>query len=495
MYTKAYFSIFLFLFSGFIPAQELKSLIAKYSLDKNDKKDNSLKYGTTFGEDRFGNLNSACHIHGNNGSFLNLGTDKRLKPKEGSISLWVKVEHLMLKGKGVESNPIIFTRSHSGEDYNEAYYVGYEMKNKNIGCCVSLSKLEQVSVYSGKEFSLNYWHHLVVTYDYSYFCLYIDGALEAKMIKNFDTYFLERDSIIIGNRISEKNYRFLNAYIDDVEIHNKALSASEVIQLFNSANPNKTKILVKAIGMIFIALIFILGIIWLIKRRISLILKREREKNEIMNKFYEQDNKVLKAQMNPHFIFNSLNAVQQFIISNENEKAEKYLSKFAKLMRQLLESNTKEHITLKEEIELIEKYLEIEALRFKNIFKYEISLEDGLNPTAICIPHFLIQPLVENAIWHGLLPKNGDKHLLLSFRKINSSTLLCSIEDNGVGRKARNNENKEKTSFALQFIQQRLALMSKIKKSKYELKITDKLHNNQSLGTIVSITTPIYDTI
>lgn len=484
-------SILMF-FSVCLCGQSPDGLLAKFNLDKADiKNERAILYGTSFVEDRFGNSERACLIHGNFGSFINLGTGNSLKPKEGSVSMWIKVEHLMLKGKGVESNPIIYTRSHEGEDFNEAYYVGYEMKTKTIGCCVSLSEMQQVSVYSGKEFTLNTWHHLVITYDYNYFCLYIDGALEAKMIKNFDTRFRQGDSIIIGNRINKKNTRFLNACIDDIGLYNKVLSSSEVIQLFNAPNPNKSKIILNWVVGLLGSTVFILLMVWFFNKRVALVLTREREKNEMLNRSYEQDNKVLKAQMNPHFIFNSLNSIQQFIITKDNDKAELYLSKFAKLMRKLLESNVKESISLAEEIELIEKYLEIESLRFGNVFEYEISVEEGLIPAEIHIPHFLMQPVVENAIWHGLLPKTGPKQILLTFKKADSETLLCSVDDNGVGRKSIDKNSGGKQSFALQFIHQRLELMSKIMKKNYEITITDKIENNQSAGTLVCILMPI----
>src|SRR5204863_9458592 len=117
----------------------------------------------------------------------------------------------------------------------------------------------------------------------------------------------------------------------------------------------------------------------------------EKEKNQLLNNWYEQENRVLSAQMDPHFIFNSLNTIQQFIITNDNDKAQLYLSKFSRLIRKILESNTQEHITLAEEIDIIEKYLEIESLRFNNVFKYHISVDQGIDANKLKIPHFLIQ--------------------------------------------------------------------------------------------------------
>lgn len=184
---------------------------------------------------------------------------------------------------------------------------------------------------------------------------------------------------------------------------------------------------------------------------------------------------MLTAQMDPHFIFNSLNTIQQFIIINENEKAQLYLSKFSRLMRKILDNNTKNSVSLNDEMEVFEKYLEIESLRFNNVFNYSISVGENINPAKVNIPLFLIQPVIENAIWHGLLPKEGDKHLSISFEKINEGMLMCSVDDNGVGRKIKNKDIEEpRKSLAINFIEQRLQLMSKMKNKDFKIVIEDK---------------------
>jgi LytS/YehU family sensor histidine kinase len=236
-----------------------------------------------------------------------------------------------------------------------------------------------------------------------------------------------------------------------------------------------------------------LGVLLLLVILVAILFARQnRFRSEQKNVQMEQ--KLLRTQMNPHFIFNSLNTIQQFIITNDNDKAQLYLSKFSRLMRRLLESNTKESITLKEEVEILEKYLEIESLRFNNVFSYQIKVAENINPTQINMPHFLIQPFVENAIWHGLLPKEGDKELKIVFEKQGENTLSCTIDDNGVGRqnKLQKAPFEEKKSLAISFIKQRLALMNKVKKTNYALTLTDKKDAaGNDAGLSVRITMPV----
>ncbi|MGZ3884077.1 MAG: sensor histidine kinase, partial [Bacteroidia bacterium] len=232
----------------------------------------------------------------------------------------------------------------------------------------------------------------------------------------------------------------------------------------------------------------------LILRRYRAILEKERAESAVNSRLNEMEMKVLKAQMDPHFIFNALNSIQQFIIVNENEKAQMYLSKFSRLLRKLLESNTRESIRLSDEIQILEKYLEIELLRFNKVFEFRINVSQGLHPEHIHIPHYMVQPFVENAIWHGLLPKEGHKELSISFEQISNKSLSCTIEDNGIGRREieSRDASEEKKSLAINFIRQRLELMSKTLGESYTLTIIDKKNESGgSEGTRVIVLIPV----
>jgi hypothetical protein len=494
--VRGFLSISFLFFFLLTEAQKTNGLVAKYTFNKGDSKDevgnhHAKAYGLSLDEDRFGNPNSAYYFNGNNGSYLNLGTSKDLKPTLGSISLWMNVHGITSKGSGVESIPVIMTRAHAGDDCNEAFYIGIDQNTRKINGAALGGCQKTVSIFSREKVRLVKWYHVVITFDHSALSLYVDGVLENKISKDFETIFLEGDSVIVGNRVSEKNKRFFVGCIDDIEIYNRVLSPGEIQNIY-TANPNK----IKWIWITLIIFGVVIIVILLIRRRIRFLLNKEKEKNELRNRWYEQENRVLVAQMDPHFIFNSLNTIQQFIIINDNEKAQSYLSKFSKLLRKMLESNTKDSINLKEEIEIFEKYLEIESIRFNNVFTYSISVDGSIDPFSIQIPRFLIQPVIENAIWHGLLPKDGDKSLAISFNVISEKKLSCVIRDNGVGRKASSSKGlkdfEKNKSLAVSFIQQRLQLMSKMMNEYYEIKIIDKVDiEGRSEGTEAIITLPI----
>jgi LytS/YehU family sensor histidine kinase len=159
----------------------------------------------------------------------------------------------------------------------------------------------------------------------------------------------------------------------------------------------------------------------------------------------------------------------------------------------MLETNTRESVTLQEEIEMCKKYLEIESLRFNKVFTFRFNIDDGLETEDLLIPHFMLQPLIENAIWHGLLPKEGEKEVVISFTKGDDKSLICIVDDNGVGRaEAQKRRSPKKKSLALAFIEQRLQLFSKLKNGSYFLEVFDKISDEgKPLGTRVTICIPL----
>lgn len=218
--------------------------------------------------------------------------------------------------------------------------------------------------------------------------------------------------------------------------------------------------------------------------------KDSEEKIQLKQTAYDNQISALRAQMNPHFIFNSLSSIQHLITSENKESAIKYLNKFSLLMRNLLESSIEAKIVLSEEISLLDKYLALEALRFNNSFQYRISVNENLDAQAIEVPALLVQPFVENAILHGLLNKTEeDKLLEVRFRKENEF-IICEIEDNGIGRKASAEKKSplkaSKKSRGIEVTEKRLALLNNSKENNIE--IIDKLNaTNQSEGTLVII--------
>ncbi len=142
----------------------------------------------------------------------------------------------------------------------------------------------------------------------------------------------------------------------------------------------------------------------------------------------------LGSQINPHFIFNSLNSIYNFLLKNKDEAAQIYLVRFSRLIRNVFENSMENYITLQQEIETLKIYLELEQLRFSNRFEYHFQVQEDIPQESTYIPPMLLQPLIENAIWHGLLNKEDDEPAILEIRIEKTEDILqLSVKDNGVG--------------------------------------------------------------
>ncbi len=201
--------------------------------------------------------------------------------------------------------------------------------------------------------------------------------------------------------------------------------------------------------------------------------------------------KALRSQMNPHFIFNSLNSIQALVLKNETQKSYDYIVLFADLVRKTLYFSEREFIEIEEEIKFLNIYLELESLRLKNDFSYTI--DNKMNQSAT-IPSLLVQPLLENAIHHGLLHKKGKKNLNITFQRT-ADVGQCIVRDNGIGRAAsllrQKRQPNHHRSFSIQAIEKRLELFSDLHGTTYGISIND-LHDDQkqAQGTEVIISFP-----
>lgn len=205
--------------------------------------------------------------------------------------------------------------------------------------------------------------------------------------------------------------------------------------------------------------------------------------------------KNLRGQMNPHFIFNALNSINNFIASNDERAANKYLSEFSRLMRQVLDQSKSDLITLDAEVEVLQRYLDLEHLRFPGLFEFDIEVDKQLQGDKVSIPPMLVQPFLENAIWHGLRYRDsGGGKLKLLFER-NQNRLEISISDNGIGRdksKAIKTENQKRyKSTAMRNIEERLLLLSDEYRSPFEVSIDDANPGEEYPGTLVKIDLPL----
>ncbi|ESU19880.1 putative regulator of cell autolysis [Flavobacterium cauense R2A-7] len=202
----------------------------------------------------------------------------------------------------------------------------------------------------------------------------------------------------------------------------------------------------------------------------------------------------LRREMNPHFIFNSLNSVNQFISQNKELEANKYLTSYSHLMRNMMENSNKDFISLSSEIEQLKKYLDLEHLRFQDKFDYEITVDENLDTETTFVPNMLIQPHLENAIWHGLRYRETKGLLQLCFG-IKNNKISVLIDDDGIGltksAELKTQNQKVHQSRGLTNTKERISLLNELYKANIAFSITEK--NSGTTGTLVEITFPILD--
>lgn len=220
---------------------------------------------------------------------------------------------------------------------------------------------------------------------------------------------------------------------------------------------------------------------------------RQREA-EAKQQMAETETAILRLQMNPHFIFNSMNSINAYILKQDINTASDYLGRFAHLMRMILNLAAKPFISIAEEVRLLEQYLRTEAMRFEKNFSYSFELDPAIDPDDTIVPTMILQPFVENAIWHGLLNKKGEGRIIIRF-SLADGLLLCSVEDNGIGREAARqlrNGSEVHGSKALSITQRRLELLGEEAGARAGYKIVDlKDDTGVALGTRVDLHLPI----
>ena len=213
-------------------------------------------------------------------------------------------------------------------------------------------------------------------------------------------------------------------------------------------------------------------------------------------KIAEMEMTALRAQMNPHFIFNCLNSIKLYTLENDSQTASEYLTKFSQLIRLVLENSRSEKIPLQKELETLKLYIELEAMRFKNKVKYQINVVPHIDQQYIEIPPLLLQPYVENAIWHGLMHKPEGGTILIDIQQPSEYLLHIEIRDDGVGReKAKEHKSKSATrqkSFGLKMTSERLDAINHIYNIKTEVKIIDLVDTEgNATGTVIIIEIPL----
>ena len=244
----------------------------------------------------------------------------------------------------------------------------------------------------------------------------------------------------------------------------------------------KSNLILKIISITLLVILIIVGLGFIIYRQ---VLRRKLKLAERNRKMRELELTVIRTQMNPHFMYNCLNSIQNLVQKNQNEEAFSYISKFASLVRQVLNNSKKDEIPLNKELDSVKEYIELEQLRFE--FDYKIDVDEGIDVNGIFVPPMLLQPFVENALLHGLLLKKTNRLLEIRILKEQAKITLV-IEDNGVGREVAEKSEVKGNGQGILLCRNRLSLLSEKTGIQYELKIDDLTdENQQSVGTRVSI--------
>jgi LytS/YehU family sensor histidine kinase len=223
------------------------------------------------------------------------------------------------------------------------------------------------------------------------------------------------------------------------------------------------------------------------RKRDAITKQKEAELNAEIS---DTEMKALRAQMNPHFIFNSLNSIGDYISKNKITIANGYLTKFAKLMRMILENSEKKEVSLAEDLKALELYMKLESLRMKNKFVFEITVDDAIDKENTMVPPLLLQPFVENSIWHGIAGKEGTGKILVTIKK-EKQMISCIVEDDGIGRNraavmAGSHAGSTHKSLGMKITKARIAVMNKVKKSEAFIQLSDL-----AKGTRVEVKLPL----
>ncbi len=281
------------------------------------------------------------------------------------------------------------------------------------------------------------------------------------------------------------NLRYMNDIIVKYENEKKnnqiavLAKENEIVRL--RLKKNQTTLLVSAL------------IVGLISSILYILYRQYQSKNEKRVLTLEQQ--MLRSQMNPHFLFNSLNSIKLYIINNEQKNAIHYLNKFSKLVRKILEASSQKEIPLSEELGTMELYMNIENIRFSNEIDFKIEVEEGINIDNIKIPSLTLQPFLENSLWHGLSPKDGEKKIQINVKHKDKGHVTIEIMDNGIGRTMAevNKENRvlKRKSLGISITKERLANFAKDYQNKFDVDILDLFdENGDPNGTKVVLDIP-----
>lgn len=292
--------------------------------------------------------------------------------------------------------------------------------------------------------------------------IYTEKSQPASALTYYKEYVQLKDSIF-SDQLKGRLFEFRRIREDEKKLAQIEILKKEKQLTEQKLNNNRILRNLLLAGLLILALLSGI-VVWIIMlKRKNENLRNESSRMEWEHLATDLEMQALRAQMNPHFIFNCLSSINRFILKNESDQASDYLTRFSRLIRMVLINSQKSMISLQEEINMLRLYLEMEQLRFKNHFTYQIEFANDIKPAHTMLPPLLLQPFCENAIWHGLMHKKGQGQLSISFTLV-GEVLQCTITDNGIGRakaeEIKKHVGEEYKSLGLKLTSERLALFN-----------------------------------
>lgn len=301
-----------------------------------------------------------------------------------------------------------------------------------------------------------------------------------KALSNYKIFILLRDSAMNEEKKSE---------MVRLEMQYKAANKEAVLNAAYTQKMKQQRLEKNAIigGTVLLLLGGIISFIFYKRKRDAVTKQNEAELKAAIS---DTEMKALRSQMNPHFIFNSLNSIGDYIAKHNTKVADEYLTKFAKLMRLILENSEQKEVPLSQDLKALELYMQLESLRMNNKFTYEVKVDDTIDAETTLVPPLILQPFVENSIWHGIAKKEGQGKIIISIKK-EGDMINCMVEDDGIGRQGAAGitglkDNTGRKSLGMKITKARIDIINKVKKTNAGVELTDL-----QTGTRVEVKLPL----
>ncbi|MBC7826878.1 MAG: tetratricopeptide repeat protein [Chitinophagaceae bacterium] len=303
----------------------------------------------------------------------------------------------------------------------------------------------------------------------------------------YKNHVMLRDSVMNDEKKQEINRKEIQFEFEKKEALLKAENEKKVA--LANAEINRQRIVRNAVigGILVLLVSTVTGLILYKRKRDA---EQQQKEAEFKTRVTDTEMKALRAQMNPHFIFNSLNSVADYMAKNNTKLADEYLTKFAKLMRMILENSEQKEVLLVEDLKALELYMQLEALRMNHKFTYEIKVDEEIDQENTLVPPLILQPFVENSIWHGIAQKDGHGKITIKIKK-EGGMINCIVEDDGIGRTqssvlAPPLDQSGKKSLGMKITTARIDIINKVKKSAAAIQLSDLQQ-----GTRVEVKLPL----